>query len=108
MSVMGIKSSRVSARWPRMAIAGCMHNDDCSAFHMMAVGCAMAPVRGHAAVSYETVAWVSRGGGCRSSAGHKGVSVVLPMRDGSPGGSYGSRDGAACTCRGTVINAWAA
>jgi len=30
---------------------------------MIAVGCAMAPVRGHAAAFYETVAWVSSGGG---------------------------------------------
>jgi hypothetical protein len=32
-------------------------------FMMMAVGCAMAPVRGHAAAFYETVASVSSGGG---------------------------------------------
>ncbi len=30
---MGIKSSYVSGRWPGMAIAGDMQDDDCLAFH---------------------------------------------------------------------------
>ncbi len=50
----------------------------------------MAAVRGHAAAFYETVAWVSSGQPMTQLCRPRGVPVVLPVRDGSPGGSYGT------------------
>ena len=50
----------------------------------------MTPDRGHAA-SAEDRTWVSSTpGDQRESAAYKDVPVALPMRDGSPGGSYGT------------------
>jgi hypothetical protein len=83
---MGMKSSRVSARWPRMAIVGCMQ-DDCLGSHGGGGG---QRVRGHAAAFYETVAWVAGGRPMTQLCRPRGVLVVLPVRDGSPGGSYGT------------------
>src|SRR3954449_8684134 len=63
-------------------------------FMLMAVGCAMAPVRGHAAAFYETVAWVSSGRRmtqlCRPRGGpgcppRTGRPIGRVLRDGGRG-----------------------
>ncbi len=87
---MGIKSSRVSARWPRMAIVGCMQDDDCSAIHDDGGGL-------RDGTGSRSRSGLLRDGGLGverlavdAAPDHEGVPVVLSVREGSPGGSYGA------------------
>ncbi len=76
---MGGKSSSVSSRWSFVVIIGC--NQDAAQLLMMALGFAMAPVRGHAAASCDAVAWVSSGRRMtrlRRSRGESRLSSPVP------------------------------
>ena len=56
----------------------------------MTLGFAVAPVRGHAAALLRSVDVDVERPADGAAAGREGVPVALPVRDGSPGGSYGT------------------
>ncbi len=88
----------MSFSWSSMAIVDCVLDVECPVVHadkvelrgLMTLGFAVAPVRGHAAASCDRVRGCRAAGERRSSADREGVPVVLPVRDGSPGGPYGT------------------
>ena len=88
---MGVKSSCVSTRWPSRAIVGGMQHDDCSACHDDGGGLGDgADSRSRCGLLRDGGLGVERPAVDAALPAHEGVPVVLPVRDGSPGGSYGT------------------